>query len=786
MIAVVLHARSNMRRRLRAWLSLSLLVVLAGGATIALAAGARRTETAYPRFLRSQRAADVQVFLTGDPDPADVARLPNVVDSALAIVLPPTDFAPVVLTDARLGQALNRFKMLAGRPLRPDRPDEAVVGFLLAQNRHLRVGSPLTIEVPPGPGVAAQAVTVRVVGIEAAPGEFPPVSTNRLVAYLSPAFLATPAGAQLAQGDAGVREMTIRLRRGSRDTPAFVSDFRKLLGGAAGGYGLLADSAAEVQRSIHLQAVAIWLLAGAVGLTGALVLFQLLSRHGAENGGDYLALRTLGMTSGQLFASAMVQAAVLATVGALGAIALAGLCSPLLPWGTARIAEPHPGLAFDAVALGLGGVGLVVVVGLVAVMAGARTIVRAATTTSGRSIHRRPSSLESLLTSARLPLVAATGARLALQSGKGRRDVPVRATVVAAAIGLGSVVAAATFAASLAHLLATPGLYGLTFDALLDISANNGDIRGVVPALRADPAVAAVAVGLTSVPLQAHGVDFAAQAMANVEGAIPTTVTAGRLPAGPDEILLGAGTMDRLRTHIGQTLPIALAGFTGPVPMRVVGRGVLPPVGAIEHLGQGAVITPEALNAYAALAPPGSEIPPPGTAFVRFRPGVEKSRAMAAVGATGDVLVSVPTEPTDVANFGQVRRLPAVLAGLLALMAALTIAHLLITSIRRRRRELAVLRALGLVPRQVSWAIAWQATTVVVVAAAIGLPLGLVAGRTAWAIVAGQIGVVVRPTVPVLVVLGLIPSALLVANLVASGPAMAAGRIRPAPALRSE
>jgi len=234
MIAVLLHARSDLRRRWRAWLSLGALVVLAGGATIALAAGARRTETAYPRFLRSQRAADVQVFLTGDPEPADVARLPNVVDSALAIVLPPTDFAPVVLTDPRLGQGLNRFKMLAGRPLRPDRSDEAVVGFLLAQNRHLRVGSPLAIEVPAGPGVAAQAVTVRVVGIEAAPGEFPPVSTNRLVAYLSPAFLDTPAGVRLAQGQAGATEITIRLRRGSRDAPAFVSDFRQLLGGKAG------------------------------------------------------------------------------------------------------------------------------------------------------------------------------------------------------------------------------------------------------------------------------------------------------------------------------------------------------------------------------------------------------------------------------------------------------------------------------------------------------------------------------------------------------------------------
>jgi len=165
---------------------------------------------------------------------------------------------------------------------------------------------------------------------------------------------------------------------------------------------------------------------------------------------------------------------------------------------------------------------------------------------------------------------------------------------------------------------------------------------------------------------------------------------------------------------------------------------------------------------------------------------LDKAREVAALRTAANLLVSVPTEPTDVANFGQVRRLPAILAGLLAVMAAITIAHLLITAIRRRRRELAVLRALGLVPRQVSWAIAWQATTVVGVAAVIGLPLGLAVGRTAWAVVAGQIGVAVRPTVPVPLVLSLIPAALLVANLVAAGPAMAAARIRLAPVLRSE
>jgi ABC-type lipoprotein release transport system permease subunit len=139
-----------------------------------------------------------------------------------------------------------------------------------------------------------------------------------------------------------------------------------------------------------------------------------------------------------------------------------------------------------------------------------------------------------------------------------------------------------------------------------------------------------------------------------------------------------------------------------------------------------------------------------------------------------------------VANFGQVRNLPQLLAGLLGVLAAATMAHLLVSAIRRRRRDLAILKALGIVPRQVSAAIAWQATTVALVALLLGLPLGLAAGRSAWDVVAGQLGVVVRPAVPWAVVIAIVPAALLIANLVAAGPALAAGRIRPATVLRSE
>jgi hypothetical protein len=46
-----------------------------------------------------------------------------------------------------------------------------------------------------------------------------------------------------------------------------------------------------------------------------------------------------------------------------------------------------------------------------------------------------------------------------------------------------------------------------------------------------------------------------------------------------------------------------------------------------------------------------------------------------------------PTTPTGLVNFGRIQNLPLILGLVLAVMALLTVAHLLATSIRRRRRR---------------------------------------------------------------------------------------------------
>jgi predicted lysophospholipase L1 biosynthesis ABC-type transport system permease subunit len=106
--------------------------------------------------------------------------------------------------------------------------------------------------------------------------------------------------------------------------------------------------------------------------------------------------------------------------------------------------------------------------------------------------------------------------------------------------------------------------------------------------------------------------------------------------------------------------------------------------------------------------------------------------------------------------------------------------------VRRRRHDLAILKALGFVRRQVSAAVAWQATTVALVALAVGLPLGVALGRWSWSLLADRIGVGAPPVTPGPALLAGVAGTVLVANLVAAWPGRVAARTRPAVALRSE
>ncbi|MDQ6749063.1 MAG: hypothetical protein M3010_13290, partial [Candidatus Dormibacteraeota bacterium] len=85
MTPVWFRLRTEARSRWRAWAGLALLIGVFSGAVVATAAGARRTDTAYPRFVVAQRAADLLVFNVpsfGHVDFDQLQRLPQVQESS--------------------------------------------------------------------------------------------------------------------------------------------------------------------------------------------------------------------------------------------------------------------------------------------------------------------------------------------------------------------------------------------------------------------------------------------------------------------------------------------------------------------------------------------------------------------------------------------------------------------------------------------------------------------------------------------------------------------------------
>jgi hypothetical protein len=397
----------------------------------------------------------------------------------------------------------------------------------------------------------------------------------------------------------------------------------------------------------------------------------------------------------------------------------------------------------------------------------------------GRS--RSPAFTHALFRAWRSP-AAATGVQMALQPGRGRTAVPVRSAIFGATLSVAALTASLVFAASLAHLLATPRLSGFTWDAFVSVE---GGLPKAAAVLRADPKIAGYTRGgFTGVRL--GGVGAMALVLGRPGPARPV-VTAGVAPAAGDEIALGASTMRAAHTAIGRTVAVVLdpaAGHPKPVRMRVVGTVIVPPTPfLVTKLGEGAAVT---LRGYLRVDP-GAARQQGGLPFlVRFAPGVSRDAGLAAVASDIKGLpgpfVNAAERPANVVSLASIAGLPVALSGLLALMAAATLAHTLASATRRRRRDLAILKSLGFGRWQLRQAVAWQATTIV----GIALPAGVAGGRWAWRYLATQLGVLPEPAVPLIAIVIAIPAALVVANLIAAAPGQAAARIPPAAVLRTE
>jgi ABC-type antimicrobial peptide transport system permease subunit len=192
----------------------------------------------------------------------------------------------------------------------------------------------------------------------------------------------------------------------------------------------------------------------------------------------------------------------------------------------------------------------------------------------------------------------------------------------------------------------------------------------------------------------------------------------------------------------------------------------------------------------------GNSIPGPQVFFVRTKGGDSPSalRSLAAVTrainrADSDRPASGPTavlRPEVIVSSGSIETVPTVLGAGLGAGAVVALGITLVASVRRRRRDLAVMRTLGLSARQLATVVAWQATVAVLIGTVVGVPTGIVLGRELWDLFARGIQAVPAPDVPTLLVAAIGLGAIVLANVVAVIPGRIAARTPTGLLLRSE
>lgn len=787
MSAVWMRLRTDGRSRWRAWVALALLVGLAGGVVLASLAAAKRTQSAYDRFLRWSDAADVALFNAADPVDFDQVReLPEVaeaLDAWFAWMVDPKGEGSIldpVFTLGRGLQEVDRPKVLAGRRPDPSKVDEGAISPVAARLTGLGVGDTVTLDSlspaqlehafegqdldPAGP-----TFTFRIVGIEASAGGFIHDASLNLTA----AF-----GRDHADEVATIPLLAVKLRRGLADLDSFKAGVERIAGDSPVNFETSFDSAAETNRTLRVQAVALRLFAALAALAALVILAQALAREASGEAVDHPALRAVGMTRAQLWAASLIRVAAVGVGGAAVAVGVSMPVSPLMVFGLAEEVEPYPGAWFDASTV-IGGAAILLVL---TALAGAwpawrATRSEAAGEQTPAGARGAPSVAVAGAARAGLPASAVAGVRMALEPGRGRSAVPTRAALVGTTVSLIALLTAFSFGSSLSRLLTTPRLYGWEWDAVVGSPFDEDTSAKVVPALAAGAEVSEFS-SVSYAEVDMGGVRVRALGFDTVQGSVLPPVVEGRHPRGPGEIVLGGKTLEEVGRSVGDALDVRVGDRRAS--MRIVGRAVFPGLGESDEgaLGEGALMTRAGL---VRLVPEA----PANLFAVRFSDQVPEAEAARFVEELG-FGVTLAEPPKAVADFGRVDNLPAVLAALLVVLAAGTLAHTLLTGVRRRRRDLAILKSLGFVRRQVGAVVAWQATTLVVLSLACAVPVGVAAGRTVWRVFADELGIVPQPVVPTLAILIVIPATLIVANVLAAIPGRAAARTRPALVLRSE
>jgi hypothetical protein len=639
---------------------------------------------------------------------------------------------------------------------------------------------------PKGPTVG-----FRVVGFAASESDFPSGRTPSYNLFATQAFART-----VVPKTATSYVYLVGLRHGAADLSRFDAASSALRTAGGLGYQNEDTPAAAVEISIQPQALGWSILAALTALVGLAVIGQALSRQSNVESEDYPTLAALGADRRQLVILGTLRNLVVGVAGAIGAVTIAVALSPLAPLGEARTATSSTGFAFTTLVLVVGAIATVAVVLVLGIWPALRAT----------HIHRpdehpavsRPSRVAGLIASTGAPPSVVIGVRNAFEPRSGRATVPVGSALLGTILTVIALCGTAVFGASLAHLTATPRLYGDSFQLSFSNGGGSQPNPAVLTALERDKAVTGITEGIAPPEVSINMVAVSSIAGTAIRGPLLLPTVTGHKPNGDGQIGLGATTMRRVGAHVGSVVYVTVSVPSGgrrTVPFRVVGEISFPVLGGgIVSLGTGAAFT---ISGYeAAVCPSGPNRTACQRAAVATSSGGGVLTSVVA-GPKGETAVnhyldeynsiaSLPIPPTSLVNFGEAVNFPLIFGATLTVFGAATLAHLLVVSVARRRREVGLLKALGFVRYQVASSVVWQSTTLALIGIVVGMPLGVVVGRAVWLAFANNLGVVPASVVPIWLIGVLVAGILVVANLIALAPALVATKSRPGDLLRTE
>ena len=781
--AVRAWARHQARQRLRSIVVLGLLAGVTAGLAASAFAGARRTDSAFERLHEASRGADAIVFATYD-EVFDADWAPILEDPAVeaagtfalapvALELPGIGEAFLLPPSGELNVGTEVPVMADGRRPDPDRADEIWINQAAADELDLSVGDSLdlhsyldieaffgdTEDARPGP-----SFPVTITGIGKVPTEFTWMTGPQ--GYATRAVLAENPEIPAATN------LVVRLRDGADGLPRL----RELVAEHVTPTTPILDLVGAGQRvktSTDVERNGLLLFGLAVAAAGLLIVGQAVVRTVQASAEDAPTLQAIGFVRREMAAAFLLPVLPSAALAGITAAAVAVALSPRYPIGLARQIEPDPGLAVDSPLVV--GIALVTAVS-VALIGGvaAATRARHAGVPSGRVSGQW---LDRVLAPLGLPLPTVVGARFALTSGRGATALPALPAIIGSIAAVVGIVAAFTLGAGIDDAIDDPSLVGSSWDATTYSASETLHLPPEALAFIEDsPDIAEYAVSVDGVG-EIAGESTPLFSLDPRRGDWGYRLLGGRAPVADDEVVLGPDTLAELDVDIGDTLAL---GGEGELAVRVVGTALIQQ-GVHWAYDQGGWLTPAGI---ARVVEESGGTPSEGV-HLRWAPGTDVAAAKAELEGTG-MIVEDPTLPQTLENLRFVRSLPFLLAGFLVLLGIGAVGHSLVSAVRHRRHELAVLRTLGITPRQ-AWATsAWQATTLAVVGLVVGVPLGVAIGRTLWRWIADAAPIFYVPPLALSAVLVAVPATLLLANALAALPGRSAARLRPAEVLRSE